>query len=91
MLLSKLFPSLADEVKQGLLEINERSLADSIGQLEICGRCQCAQRNCGTFYTRPREEWIGQPLRQVVPYVHRMIAIDVHEDRIVCLEFSRPR
>ena len=89
--LSEHFPSLAAELSEGLTKIDERALADSIEGLRVFGRCECGQRNCGTFYARPRNEWDGQALRQVIPAVHRLMAIDIHADDIVCVEFlDRP-
>ena len=87
MLLKNIFPALAVELKLGLAEIGEDSLSESIDGLEIHGRCGCRQRNCGTFYTRPRTEWLGEQLRQVIPRVDRLMAIDVWDGSIVCVEF----
>lgn len=87
MMLKEFFPALASELKDGLVEIGEHALSESIDGLEIHGRCRCGQRNCGTFYTRPRAEWLGSELRQVIPAVHRLMAIDVWDNCIVCIEF----
>jgi hypothetical protein len=91
MLLAHVSPDLVDELQTGLVAIDEQELAASVPQLEIHGRCGCRQRNCGTFYTRPREDWLGQKLRQVIPLVRKLLAIDVFDGTIVCIEFlDRP-
>jgi hypothetical protein len=81
------FPALASELEMALRAIGEQSLADQIPTIEVCGRCECGQRNCGTFYTKPTAEWEGQRLRQVIPQVNRLIALDVCGNDIVCVEF----
>ena len=78
---------MAEELRRGLLAAGEAELARDIAQLTIHGRCDCRQRDCGTFYVRPRDEWWGQPLRQLVLEVHRLIAIDMLGGSMVCIEF----
>ena len=79
-------PELADEIEQGLIEINENLLANTVKNLNITGRCECGDENCGTFYTLEKEIWSGKKLRQIVPVVDKLYAIDVYENHLACIE-----
>lgn len=80
-------PSVADELERGFAAIGELELARIVESMEIFGRCACGDRDCGTFHTRPGAEWTGKRLRQMFPPVRRLIAVDVHDHRVVCVEF----
>ena len=80
-------PALAEALRDGLIAVGERALADSVGTLRVAGRCQCGQADCGTFYAKPRDEWFGQQLEQVVAEVPGLIALDTLRGEIVCVEF----
>lgn len=57
MLLVETNPELAKELRDGLGDSSE--LGTLVDTLELHGRCQCAQLDCGTFHTRPAVEWHG--------------------------------
>ena len=61
--------------------------AKTVDGLQVFGRCACGDSGCGTFYARPCEEWLGRPLRLVIPEVPGLYAIDVCAEAIVCVEF----
>ena len=79
-------PNLAMEIEAGLTEINEELLSKSVKELKIIGRCKCGDKNCGTFYTLEKEKWLGKGLHQVIPTVENLYAIDVFNNKIVCIE-----
>jgi hypothetical protein len=86
--LKLLFPFLVDELSKGLLSIGERGLARSVSDLEIVGRCDCDNQGCGAFYTVEKNQWAAREnLRQVVPAVKGLYAIDVLDKQIVCVDF----
>ena len=85
--LNLLFPFLIDELSDGLTKIGERDLAKSINNLEIVGRCDCDNQGCGAFYTLEKHKWSAKDLRQLVPVVKGLFAMDVLDEQIVCIEF----
>jgi len=87
VLLSAANAALAQALYDGLIAVGERALAESVGTLRVAGRCQCGQPGCGTFYAKPRDEWFGQQLEQVVAEVPGLIALDTLRGEIVCVEF----
>ncbi|MDD9939530.1 MAG: hypothetical protein OXU20_00580 [Myxococcales bacterium] len=87
VLLATANPALANALRDGLVSVGEHALADSIGALRVTGRCQCGQADCGTFYAKPRGEWLGQQLKQLLPDVPGLEAIDTLDGEIVCVEF----
>jgi hypothetical protein len=87
MQLKDIMPAIACELERSLLAIGEEALARSVQGLEIVGRCGCGQRDCGTFFTRPRSDWVGKPLKQVFPELRHLITVDVFQEGIVCVEF----
>jgi hypothetical protein len=86
MKLAKLMPFLAVEIEEGLLHLGETELASSVSELEVISRCMCDSKNCGTFYTMDKSRWSGKKLRQVVPMVNGLYAIDIFEEEIACIE-----
>jgi len=86
MKLEDIMPELAREFEAGLREIGEVKLANTVSGLEITGRCECGDNNCGTFYTQDKEVWSGKKLRQAVPTVKGLYAVDVFENEVVCIE-----
>ena len=86
--LKLLFPFLVDELSKGLSLIGERGLAKSVSDLEIVGRCNCDNSGCGAFYTLEQHQWAAnENLRQVVPTIKGLYAIDVLDEQIVCIDF----
>lgn len=79
-------PSLAKELETGLIEIKEAQLAETVKYLDITERCECGDNNCGTFYTLDKQVWSGKKLRQIVPTVEKLYAIDVYENQLACIE-----
>ncbi|MBV1911781.1 MAG: hypothetical protein KUG78_20985 [Kangiellaceae bacterium] len=79
-------PFLAKELVEGLSDIGEQTLANSISDLKIIDRCRCDSQGCGTFYTMNKEIWSGKKLKQVIPEVKGLYAIDVFENNIACIE-----
>ncbi len=77
---------LAKELEASLIAIEENELAKTVVSLTITGRCECGDDNCGTFYTLEKEKWLGKKLRQVVPSVDKLYAIDVFENQLACIE-----
>lgn len=84
--LNMLMPFLAHELNEALTNMGETELADSIGDVEIIGRCKCDSCSCGAFYTQEEHKWSGQQVRQVIPAIKGLYAIDVHEDEIVYID-----
>ena len=79
-------PGLAKQLEKGLIDIGEIELANSVNFIEISGRCDCGDLNCGTFYTLDKSIWSGNNLRQVFPTLDGLYAIDVFENKLACVE-----
>lgn len=91
MRLAEVLPEVAQQLERGLEKLGEPELAANVSTLEVVARCDCGDRSCGTFYTVPKDRWLGQKLRQVIPEVPCLYALDVWESQIVCVEvLGRP-
>jgi|SRR5579885_952012 len=58
--IKELMPKFAEELKRLILaqktDLTLWTLAGSIDDLEVVGKCGCGQDNCATFYTLPESE-----------------------------------
>lgn len=89
--LIKVLPELAQQLRDGLTELSANDLALSVDQLDVVDRCRCRDPSCGIFYCLPKELWKGKRLRQVIPRVPCLFAIDVYDEQIACVEIlDRP-
>ena len=88
ILVSEIFPTLAEEMERLLTEANEPGLAAQVRALAIVDRCRCGDDFCATFYTEPRPRGrYGRDHRNIdLNPVDGMLILDVVGSRIACVE-----
>lgn len=84
----ELFPELAAEIEQLLLEQGESELARQISTLLIAERCRCEDDFCGKFYVLPRPKGAYGPGHRNVSLEPKqgMLILDVVAERIAAVE-----
>lgn len=87
-LLIDLFPELAAELEQLLLEQGEADLARQIPTLGVIDRCHCGDDFCGTFYVLPKPKGAYGPDHRNVSLEPKegMLILDVVRERIAAVE-----
>jgi hypothetical protein len=87
-LLVELFPELAAELEQLLLQRGESELARQVSKLPVIDRCRCGDDFCGKFYVlrKPKRAY-GPGHRNVSLEPKRgMLILDVVAERIAAVE-----
>ncbi|HNY42415.1 MAG TPA: hypothetical protein PKJ41_18585 [Bryobacteraceae bacterium] len=81
-------PSLARELEELLVEIEEPALAAQVAGLQIVDRCRCGDDFCATFYTQPKPSGSYGPHHRNVPLTPQKgwLILDVVDDQIMCVE-----
>lgn len=87
-LLIDLYPELAAELEQLLLEQGESELARQISTLPLLDRCHCGDDFCGMFYVLPKPKGAYGPGHRNVSLEPKqgMLILDVVEERIAAVE-----
>jgi hypothetical protein len=87
-LLSNVLPALAEELRQLLIEQDERELAVQLPTLRIVDRCRCGDDCCATFYVRPKPKGsYGLDHRNVLLTAKDgMLVLDVVGEEIAAVE-----
>ena len=87
-LLSETLPTLADELRELLVEQGEFELAAQIPTLRIVDRCRCGDDFCATFYVRPKPKEAYGPNHRTLPLTPKegMLILDVVGDKIAAFE-----
>lgn len=87
-LLIELFPELAAELEQLLLEQGESELARQVSKLPVIDRCHCGDDFCGKFYVLPKPKGPYGPGHRNVSLEPEqgMLIVDVVAERIAAVE-----
>jgi hypothetical protein len=88
LLLVEIFPALARELEQLLIEANEPALSAQVRTLTIVDRCRCGDDFCATLYTEPRPQGCYGPNHRNIELspADGMIILDVVAAKIACVE-----
>jgi hypothetical protein len=83
-LLVELFPELAAELEQLLLQQGESELARQVSKLPVIDRCRCEDDFCGMFYVLPKPKGACGPGHRNVSLEPKqgMLILDVVAERI---------
>jgi hypothetical protein len=87
-LLVEMFPVLATELQQLLVEQGESELAAQVPGLTVVERCRCGDDFCGTFYVLPKPVGAYGPNHRNVDLSPKdgMLILDVLANRIAAVE-----
>lgn len=87
-LLIELFPELAAELEQLLVEQGESDLARQVSSLSVIERCHCGDDFCGMFYVLPKPKGAYGPGHRNVSLDPKqgMLILDVVAERIAAVE-----
>jgi hypothetical protein len=87
-LVPDLFPELAAELDQLLIEQGEAELARQVATLPVIDRCHCGDDFCGTFYVLPKPKGAYGPSHRNVSLEPKqgMLILDVVAERIAAVE-----
>ena len=87
-LLVELFPDLAAELEQLLVEHGEPDLARQVSRLSLVERCRCGDDFCGMFYVLPKPKGAYGPGHRNVSLDPKqgMLILDVVAERIAAVE-----
>jgi hypothetical protein len=88
LLLARVLPAFAAELRQLLAEQGEHELASQVPALAIADRCRCGDDFCATFYTQPKtKDGFGPGHRNVrLMPEEAMLILDVVDGEIACVE-----